>query len=270
MVPIMALDTSSQTATVSTERDTVALIYVVDSITSATDDPTEMTVRPSCSGFFTDDRTVVTAAHCFYDLKGGYYKHGVRQMVVCHRGNHSPGAQCSTLTGRFLNELGIASDPHHAVRNSWDIGVLKLSDPIGAGRRLRMSRASVSVIEAEPSQSIGHPSAFNLPSCSDNDYATEVQSSTAAGNNISGSRRYVSHISEVIGSKNNILRTRHTAIVGGSGGPIYYHCPVSSVCSGSAFATGVMSGCRKRILASNVSGGPLMRARRVWVLGYME
>lgn len=263
-------DSSTRTSSFAGVRDSVALLYGVDDLTADEDLREEMNLAPMCSGFFVDDKTVVTAAHCFYDLNELYFTRGARQVSVCNRGNVASTAQCAHVNMLIVPRGGIASQPGSSARNSWDIAVMKLTQPIGAGRRLRMSRASASVIAAEPSLSIGHPFQWDLPTCRTNLKSPRTNSSSPVGHNLFFSAEYVSHESEVIGTRNDILRTRHTGVQGWSGGPIYYHCPVSPHCSGSAFATGVMAGNAWRWPAARYTGGPLMRERRTWVQGFME
>lgn len=262
-------DTSSQSINPTGTRDSVALLYRVNDDTADEDDREEMDLIPGCTGFFVDDKTVVTAAHCVYDIDALYFTHGARQSAVCTRGNYAPTAECATVWQIIVPRGGLDTGSTTA-KISWDIAVMKLREPIGDGRRLRMSRASASVIAAEPSHSIGHPVYWDLPTCSLNHFTWCANSLSPLDHNLFDSAKYVSHESEVIGTRNDNLRTRHTGISGWSGGPFYYHCPVSTSCSGTAFATGVVSGHMRRFFGPSYTGGPLMRERRTWVQGFME
>lgn len=261
-------DTTFQSTSLDSRTSAIAIVYAVNDATRDEYDFARMELVPVCSGFFVDAKNVVTAAHCFYHFKDRVQMYGSGQLAVCTRGNHLPGSQCSTVRARRFDEAAIKSGPKSTARNSWDIAVLNLHDPIGGSAKMHMSQASVAWITPEVSRSWGHPAHLQLPSCASNRHAALVQVETSAGHHLNFSARYIGHTSEVIGSKNNVLRTRHTAIGGWSGGPIFYLRTGGGLTR--AFATGLVAGHYNTPFIKGFTGGPLMRARRTWVLGFME
>jgi hypothetical protein len=263
-------DLSTQHSTHDSVRDTVGVVYAWTKAFGGTK-PDEYSLQPVCSGFFVDSSTFVSAAHCFFDDELKVRSFESEQIVVCTRGNHAAGAACSNVGPFFVNQPEFVDGPNKTIRISWDIAVLKLLSPIGDGRRLRMSRAGKDTVATEPSIVIGHPGYWNYPTCQENIFPDRQQQYAPGGQYLLTSTRYIrEQKSDMIrGSRNSVLRTRLTGGKGQSGGPMIYHCQITEVCTGSPFAIAVAAGKFSRG-TKQFTGGPFMRDRRSWVLGYME
>jgi hypothetical protein len=197
-------DQSTQRTNMQPIRDTTGWLYEGNGVGA----------NPWCQGFFIDDRTIVSAAHCFRDGTTGAQRRHAEQYAVGNCGNGHVDAMCSRVDEIKTDEgkWPAATMPKQV---SWDLAVLRLATSIGAGRRLPLSKMATSNFAPEPARYAGFPRLWDIddsrsPKCMSNQSSILRVDPLPTGECPDFSSLSISEGRSFVGSKNKSLRKNIT------------------------------------------------------------